>query len=96
MSSTDICSIEELPAVLPEGLGSSDAKVLTRERSGNRRCDTYTNGLQVDEVPIIVLVPNIDMTLPVMDAKANLDDAMPFSTDDMESFTEDDHQNNVY
>ncbi len=212
MSSTDICSIEELRAVLPEGLGSSDAKVLTRldahcrrfieaspflviasrdadghmdvspkgdppgfvqvlddttiaipERPGNRRCDTYTNVLQVDEVAIIFLVPGIDMTLRVMGhgrlttepellatmavggkvpamalviditetfvhcgkapkrgglwgtanhvdpadfptmgemmhdhAKANLGDAMPFSKDDMESFVDDDYQNNVY
>lgn len=212
MESWDICSLDELRAVLPEGLGSSDAKVLTAldahcrrfiesspflviasrdaagnldvspkgdppgfvqilddttiaipERPGNRRCDTYTNVLQDDAVAMIFLVPGIDMTLRVMGnarlttdpavlepmavkgkvpdlalvvnitetfvhcgkapkrggiwgtanhvdpkdfptmgqmmhdhAKANLGDAMPFSKDDMETFVDDDYENNVY
>jgi PPOX class probable FMN-dependent enzyme len=111
----EICSLDELRQVLPEGLGSSDAKVLPRldehcrrfieaspfvviasrssdghmdvspkgdppgfiriiddstiaipERPGNRRCDTFTNVLEVDEVAIIFLVPGLDMTLRVM------------------------------
>jgi uncharacterized protein len=43
-----------------------DTTLAIPERPGNRRCDTFTNVLEVDEVAIIFLVPGIDMTLRVM------------------------------
>jgi PPOX class probable FMN-dependent enzyme len=36
------------------------------ERPGNRRCDTFTNVLEVPEVAMIFLVPGEDLTLRVM------------------------------
>ena len=43
-----------------------DRTLVVPERPGNRRCDTFTNVLQVPDVAMIFLVPGEDLTLRVM------------------------------